>query len=142
GTYGKPGPAVDLTLGGPGYRAHALLPAGYADNAPQLVAFTPPRQPLIGRLCLRQRGRRPLQVLGTPESRAAHAQVDGRRIALTPAVQLYEARDRTPLGRVGAGARHAADFLPGWAAPALLIALLVLGTGGVVVGVGWALWAA
>src|SRR6476661_3902898 len=57
GTFGKPGPPLDLVVTGAGYRTAARERAGYADNATHQLAVAPPPRAQLVRACIRNRGR-------------------------------------------------------------------------------------
>jgi hypothetical protein len=140
GTYGQRGPAVDLLLRAPGYHAHSVLPGGYADNTPIALPITPPPHAVLASLCLSQRGSSRLGLIGTPEPRVVVTTLNGRRLAVTPAISLYAARARTPAERLVPGARIASALLPGWAPPALLVIVLLAAFAAPLLAVGAALW--
>ena len=62
---------LEVTVTGPGYRAEAVAD-DYAPGTEQLVEvrFEAPEEPLTGRLCVRNGGRRPVTLLGTDEPKS------------------------------------------------------------------------
>src|SRR5437763_3765176 len=67
GTYGKPGPALTITLAGPSYRFTKRIAAGWPDNALQQIAVPHPRTPQLLRVCIANQGKVRIAVYGADE---------------------------------------------------------------------------
>lgn len=128
---GRAAPPVEVTASGPGYRSTARVsgyPAG-GDVLP-LANLTPPDRELDGRVCARNAGRTPVELVGAQDMRSIvpakllldGEEVPGKDVELT----LLERERRSLLERPGDLVAHArdltADYAPAW----LLWILLVL----------------
>ena len=132
---GRPVPIV-VTASGDGYRSSAVIRdyAAPGDQLP-LARLTPPDRELQGRVCARNAGRQPVELVGTDEIRSqvvAETIVNGepqpnKEIELT----LLQEDRRSWLARTGELVGHArafgADFTPEW----LLWIVLVLAALGI-----------
>ncbi|HEY3190355.1 MAG TPA: hypothetical protein VGJ70_22885, partial [Solirubrobacteraceae bacterium] len=144
-TSPRPQPLVIIAEGDGGYRSRAVAtsyPVGPASVFG--VAIRPPRRDVVGRVCVRNAGRRRIALTGTAEQRSltqATTTVDGRRQPADVALTFLEAEPRSLLERTGTVLDRAAAFtgvVPAW----LLWPLVVLLAVGVPLAVFWGLYAA
>jgi hypothetical protein len=138
GTFGKLGPPLDFVVSGPGYRAAARAQGGYADNATQSLAIAPPRDPLLVRACIRNRGSDKIALYAANDSARSRARVtvDGAPMRATPALAFYEAHDRSIAARVPLTVERMSTFRGPlghewliWLALATFVVVLPLGIG-------------
>jgi hypothetical protein len=136
-TGGKPGPPLEIAASAPGYRAISRVRAGYTDTAALQFTLTPPRRAVIGQLCIRNAGSRPMSLNATAEFRTM-----GRPTLLVDDVpQPYDAqlmflaaKPTSYAERAGSTFRHAAIFTPGFLPPAVLALLALLALIGIPLG--------
>lgn len=97
GTFGKPGPPLDLTVKGQGYRAVAHEPGGYADNLTHSIGIKPPPTAQLVRACVRNRGNGRIALYAANDSARSRAKVTvgAATVRPTPALAFYEARKRS-----------------------------------------------
>ena len=138
GTFGRPGPRLTVAAAGRRYD----VPAGFADNAEVAVALRPPRRTLVTRVCITDRGRRPVALYGSDELRTRSrvaVTVDGRPVRPDVTLELDRARARSVLGELSAVVERATRWRPGvapWLVWALLVAVLVGIPGGALYALG------
>jgi hypothetical protein len=131
----RPVPLIVTAEGDGGYRSRmrtASYPVGPASVFG--VALRPPRRDVIGRVCVRNAGRRRIALTGTTEERsltAATTRVDGRRQRADVALTLLEARPRSLLDRAGDVLDRASAFTGGLMPTWLLWPLVLLLAAGV-----------
>jgi hypothetical protein len=142
GTFGKPGPPLDVVVTGAGYRAAARQPGGYPDNAVQSLAIKPPPRAQIVRVCVRNGGGNRIALYAAGDSARSRARVTagGMVLRATPALAFYEARKRTIAERVPLTVDRIATFRGPFSHA--WIVWLALGAFVLVIplGVGAALW--
>jgi hypothetical protein len=145
GTFGRPGPPVDVLLRpyAPGAKTiRGRLRGGYPDvgvTREHAIAVTATlRGP--AEICLRNRGTRRVAVFGAPglAHRTSSATVAGKPIGGDLAIRLESARPRSLLSRLPDVFRHAALFKPSWVGPWTFWVLTALVLVGVPVVMGWA----
>jgi hypothetical protein len=144
-TFGRPGPALDVTLRAPGYRERLTVPAGYPDLQVTSAPMTPPRTDSLGEVCLRHGGSSAVALAGTAEDRTRSrpkGALDGRPESADAYLAFYEAGRASALSRTGAIVAHMGAFRPGTIGPWLMWPLLVLVLVGVPGGVLWAIFRA
>src|SRR5436305_889298 len=111
-TVGSPkekGPPLMITADGPGYRAHARIPAGYPGTGTIESRLTPPEHSLIGEFCIHNAGHSQVVLAGTQEGRTvgrSYATVDGAVIPTQLSLTLRGADRASVLSRVGALLDH------------------------------------
>jgi hypothetical protein len=140
GTYGAPGPALDVQLRAAGYSGRVQVSAGYADDALVVEAMPPPRHDVLGTVCVRHDGARPIALVGTTEERTQSRPVDtvgGRAVAPDAYLAFYEGRSASALSQTGRIVDRMSAFRPGIVGPWLLWPVLVLTLFGVPLGVLW-----
>jgi hypothetical protein len=123
-----------ISAAAPGYRA-SVVTASYPGGtlAPVQVALAPPRSTVTGRVCVTNRGRRPVALLGTTEPRSltvAQPSLDGRVLpGQSVALELLEREPKSILGELGeAFARASAlagGYGPAWLLWPLAIVLVI-----------------
>jgi hypothetical protein len=115
----------------PGYRS-SVIAAAYPGGtlAPIQVELRPPRSVLTGQVCITNRGRQPVALLGTSEPRSltlAQPSLGGRILpGQGVALELYERRPRSILGELGTIFARASAFAGGYAPVWLLWPLSIL----------------
>jgi hypothetical protein len=136
GTYGRPGPALDVTTGGRRYR----VARGFADNAHLTVALAPPPRATATTFCIANTGRRPIALYGSDELRTRSREtvtVGGRAVGPDVTLTLARRAPASVVGELGDVIANTTRWRPGVGEP-VVWALLVL----VLLGVpGLALWA-
>ena len=142
GTFGRPGPPLDLVITGPGYRAAAHARGGYADNATQSLPVVPPRDDVLVRACIHNRGSDKIALYAANDSARSRAQVtiDGRPVRATPALAFYEARDRSIGERVPVTVERISTFRGPLGHEWFVWLVLILFVAGLPLGIGYVLW--
>jgi hypothetical protein len=112
GTYKRPGPALDLTLSGRGYRATAHQSAGFADNATLRLPLEPPSRPTLVRACITNRGTHRIALYSANDRSRSRATVEvaGRSVSATPAFGFWEPRPVSIADRAGVTVKRIATF--------------------------------
>jgi len=116
-TSPRPQPLVVTADDAAGYRSRvriASYPVGPA--AVFNVPIRPPEQDVVGRVCVRNAGRRQVALIGTTEVRSlssAATRVNGRRQRADVALTLLEARQRSVLDRASRVMDRASAFTGG-----------------------------
>ena len=124
-TFGKPGPALSLTVRGPGYAARGSAKGGYADGATVAVPLQPaPSRSILAGACLFPHGR--VSLVSTPEGRAIVTRVDGRHSDQALAISLAPGHPARLASRIADAPVAAARFQAGGSA--LVWIVLILGT--------------
>jgi hypothetical protein len=102
GTFGRPGPPLDVIVTGVGYRTATQVRGGYADNAVQALPIRPPSGDQLVRVCVHNRGSDKIALYAANDSARSRARVDvdGKLLRATPALAFYEASDRSIAKRV------------------------------------------
>jgi hypothetical protein len=142
GTFGKPGPRLQLSLSGPGYRSRASEAGGYADNLLHSFTIAPPRKPQLAHVCLANRGRSKIALYAAADSARSRAAVtiDGRSVTATPTLGFYEARPVSIADRMSLSVDRIATFRGPFSHVWMIWLLLALFAIGVPLGIGAALW--
>jgi hypothetical protein len=138
GTFGRPGPALDVELTAPGYRGRVLVAGGYADSALVVEPMPHPRTDALGRVCVRHDGADKIALVGSSEERTRSRPVDtvsGQPVDPDAYLAFHEGRSGSALGRTGAIVDRMSAFRPGIVGPWLLWPLLLLTALGVPLGV-------
>jgi hypothetical protein len=112
GTYGKPGPALGVTLKAAGYSSSASVPAGFADNALLEVAVAAPPSGRLGTICIRNDGRRKIAFYAASDRARSRVKpfVDGKLQTATPTLIFAEAHKVSIAHRAGVIAGRIAVF--------------------------------
>jgi hypothetical protein len=145
GTFGRPGPPVDVLLrpDAPGAKTiRGRLRGGYRDFrvTPEHAIAVSATLHAPAEICLRNRGTGRLAVFGAPglAHRTSSATVAGKPIGSDVAIRLETAQPRSLLSRMPDAFRHAALFKPSWVGPWTFWVLTALVLVGAPVVMGWA----
>lgn len=146
GTRGRPGVPLTATLTAPGgFRQSRSIPGTWVDNDLLTFAFDPPARPVHGTFCLRNDGRRTVDVYAAADrtKSVAATRVDGRLVDKTN-IQLsfFERRPSTLRRHVGDIIDTLTVFRPGIIGPVVVWTLFILTLAGLPLGVGFAMWRA
>jgi hypothetical protein len=145
GTRGKPPVPIGVTLSGPGgYRSTAHIPATWKDNDLLSARLDPPSRTLAGRFCLRNEGRRPVDVYAADDRTQTlfATYVGAKRADANIDLAFFEAEPGTVANHAGSILDHMSVFRPGFIGPWLLWPLAVLVVLGVPCAFVWAMWRA
>jgi hypothetical protein len=140
GTFGPPGPELDVTLAAAGYRERLTVPAGYPDSAVITTAMDPPGGARLGEVCLSHRGSRKIALVGAREERTLsrpESRVGGKLAEADTYLAFYDGGPASALGQAGEIVRRMGAFRPAIVGPGLLWPLLALVVVGVPAGVLW-----
>jgi hypothetical protein len=135
------GEPLRVTMSGPGYRFAAQVKGGYSGDGAVTVPVPRPAHDLAVRVCIENRGRRGVALLGandrtrTPMTVTAGA----RPVDANPQLAFYEARPSTLAGHLPIALRRMAVFRPGLLGPWLFWPLAVICVLGLPAGALWAL---
>jgi hypothetical protein len=126
-TGGAPGPALELGLRGGGWSQTARVAGGYADGATVQAALRPPSRPVLARVCIANRGARPIRLFASADRTRSRsiATVAGRPQGASIWFALYERRPVSLAARLPVVFERVAAFRPGVVAPWTLWVLLV-----------------
>jgi hypothetical protein len=116
-TRGRPGPELLLTAAAPGYSASGSVAPGYADGSSVVATLSPPapREVGGGSLCVTNRGRHPIGLVGPGDARSRNATmvtVAGRPVHTQFSVTLMAAAPSSLASRPGEVLKRAAAFRP------------------------------
>ncbi len=142
GTFGTPGPPLDVTLSADGYVERLKVPAGYADSATVTAGMEPPAAARVGQVCIGRRGKARIAVVATEEERTLSRPEGriGRRVTGADAyLAFYEGRSASALSQVDTIFERMSAFRPGIVNDWLLWPLLAVIVIGVPAGVLWAI---
>jgi hypothetical protein len=130
-TFSVPRPPLEIVAKAPGYRGTGTVPGGDEPLTALRARIDPPERSVIGTLCIRNQGKRRIDLLGTTDARTAVGrpitQVDGTEITPDLSVRLLSTDTGSVLERLGQLIDRAAAFKPGlFGAPIFLwmVALL------------------
>jgi hypothetical protein len=145
----RPPMPLEVSVRARGYVARGRAAASYAPgvDAPVRVALEAPRQRVDGRLCVRNLGRRTVDLVGTNEPRSVavpRVTVDGKlqppqNIALTFYGDTRESVLEDPASVVARASAFTAAYMPSWLVWVLVVTLLAGVPAGIVVALAWAL---
>lgn len=127
----RPRPPMEVVARAPGYRASALVTGGREPPTWLYASIDPPSRSVVGTVCIRNRGMRRVDLLGTTDARTATGRpvtrIDGAEITPDISVRLLSEDNGSVLERLGQLVDRAAAFKPrlfGW--PVLLWLTLLL----------------
>jgi hypothetical protein len=142
GTYGRPGPPLELTVAAPGYRTSAHVRGGYADNLVQAVPIAPPRHAWIVTVCIRNGGAHKIALYSAGDRARSRAVVaEGRKqLAASPAFGFWESRRHSIAQRAGLSAQRIAVFRGPLGYTWVVWLVLALAAVALSLGLGLALW--
>jgi hypothetical protein len=130
-----PRPRLEVVARAPGYRETGAV-AGGREALSIFARIDPPERSVIGTLCIRNRGKRSITLLGTNDARTSVGRsitrIDGAEIAPDITVRLFSGDNGSVLERLGQLVDRAAAFKPGlFGLPVLLWIVLVLAAIGI-----------
>jgi hypothetical protein len=140
-TYGRPGPALNVTLAAGSYRQRVAVPGGYADQTTLDAPMAPPRADSLGRVCVTQDSGQAIAFASSVEERTEsrpQSTIDGSAVGPDSYLAFYEGRTGGALAETPAIVERMGAFKPGVVGPWLLWPLLALTVIGVPGGVVWA----
>jgi hypothetical protein len=143
GTYGKPGPPLDIVVtGARGYRAAAREEGGYADNEIHSVAIQPPAGDQLVRVCIRNGGQTKIALNAADDFARSRARVTvaGQPVRATPTLAFYEAARRAIAERAPVTVERMATFRGPLGYEWLIWLVLALFVAGLPLGIGAVLW--
>jgi hypothetical protein len=116
-TAPRPRPPLQIVAEAPGYRETATAPGGYEPLTALYAPIDPPKRSVVGTLCIRNRGKRRIDLLGTTDPRTAVGRpvtsIDGEDIAGDITVRLLSTHPGSVLERLGQLVDRIAAFKPG-----------------------------
>ena len=126
----RPRPPMDIVARAPGYRETAVLTGGTEPLTGLYAGIDPPERSAVGTLCIRNRGERRIELLGTTDARTGTGRsitrIDGMEVA-DISVRLLATDSGSVLERLGQLVHRMAAFKPGlFGAPILLWLVLLL----------------
>jgi hypothetical protein len=126
----RPRPPIEIVARAPGYRATSSATGGNEPLAGLYARIDPPDRSVIGTLCIRNRGERRIELLGTTDARTATGRpitrIDGVEVAPDISVRLLSADAGSVLERLGQLVDRVAAFKPGLFGASVLLWLMVL----------------
>jgi hypothetical protein len=127
----RPRPPIGIVARARGYRAAATVPGDYEPPTTLRAPIDPPERSVIGTLCIRNRGKRRVDLLGTADTRTGIARpvthIDGVEVVPDITVALLSTDEGSALSRLGRLVDRVAAFKPGlFGAPAFLWIVVVL----------------
>jgi hypothetical protein len=112
-----PRPPLEVVARAPGYRETGGVPGGREALSAMFARIDPPERSIIGTLCIRNRGKRRILLLGTSDARTSVGRpvtrIDGAESAPDISVSLFSADQGSVLERLGQLVDRAAAFKPG-----------------------------
>jgi hypothetical protein len=131
---------LQLTVTGAGYQTQGRIPARYADGQTVTVAVRPPPHSLIATACVRNLGRRAVDLAGVGDRSRSRSTVtiDGAPFGVGFVLTFYERRPTSILSRLGTSLGRMDVLRPGVIVPATLWVLLALFVLGVPAAAIWA----
>jgi hypothetical protein len=128
---GGPAPALRVVAQGAGYTSAAVVPGGWTGTRQLDVRLRPPGSAVFGTLCIHALGRRPVNLVGSQDGRAASRPsvvVDGQASPIELQLRFLAPGRHSLLSRTGTVTRHAATLKPfgAWWIWLLALALLTL----------------
>jgi hypothetical protein len=128
---GRPSPRLAVIAKGPGYRQNAVIEGGYRPRSVLMARISPPQRSVVGTLCIANRGKRHIALLGTTDIRTviarATTRIDGVEVVPDVSVRFLSTGSGSVLERAGKMVDRAAAFKPGlFGAPVFLGLVLLL----------------
>jgi hypothetical protein len=128
-------PRLEIAARAPGYRETATVPGGTEPLTGLYARIDPPERSVVGTLCIRNRAKRRIDLMGTTDPRTAVGRpvtrIDGEEVVPDITVRLLSTDSGTVLERLGQLVDRAAAFKPGlFGAPVFLwivVALAAIG---------------
>jgi hypothetical protein len=123
-------PPIEVAARAPGYRDAALVTGGNEPPSWLYARIDPPPRSVIGTLCISNRGKQRVDLLGTTDARTATGRpvtrIDGEEVAPDISVRLLSEDTGSVLDRLGQLVDRAAAFKPGLFGWPVLLWLMVL----------------
>ena len=123
-------PPIEVVARAPGYREAALVTGGNEPPTWLYAQIDPPSRSVIGTLCIRNRGKQRVDLLGTTDARTATGRpvtrIDGVEVAPDISVRLLAEDTSSVLDRLGQLVDRAAAFKPGLFGWPVLLWLMML----------------
>jgi hypothetical protein len=131
-----PRPPLEVVARAPGYRETDTVPGTREPPSGMFARIDPPERSVIGTLCIRNRGKRHVDLLGTADARTGVGRpvtrVDGAEVTPDISVSLFAADNGSVLERLGQLVDRAAAFKPGlFGLPVFLWIVLLLAAIGI-----------
>jgi hypothetical protein len=142
GTYGRPGPPLQVSVRAPGYRAAVRVGAGWADNLVHHVPLPRPAGDQLVTVCIQNGGRRKIAVYAAGDNARSRVGVfiDGQRVFDTPQLAFYERGHASIAQRASLTADRLATFRGLFGHEWIVWVLAFLFAAGMPVLLGAALW--
>jgi hypothetical protein len=126
----RPSPPLTVVAEAPGYLETARIEGGYAPPSVLRASVDPPKRSVIGTLCIRNRGKRRVAVLGTTDARTVVArsttQIDGVEVVPDITVRFLSTEGGSLRERAGEIVDRAAAFKPGLFGMPVFVWLILL----------------
>src|SRR4051794_31163935 len=136
------GPPLDVTASAQGYHATAKIGGGYSSDPAARFTIAAPREPVIGKLCVRNAGKSGVSLNGTNEFRTMGRPtlvIDGAVQPVDAKLVFYDRMRSSYLSRIGTIFSHAAVFTPSFFSKPVLMLLALLALVGIPLAIGAAL---
>jgi hypothetical protein len=132
----RPRPPIEVIARGRRYVTAATVPGDYQPPMTVRTRIDPPKESVIGTLCIKNRGKRRVELLGTADARTGSArpvtQIDGVEIVPDISVSLVSSDEGSVVTRLGRLVDRVAAFKPGlFGLPLLLWIVLLLAALGI-----------
>jgi hypothetical protein len=129
-TAPRPRPPLEIVARGPGYREPATVPGANEPLTGLYARIDPPERSVIGTLCISNRGKRRINLLGTTDARTAVGRpvtrIDGVEVAPDITVRLLSTHPGSVLERLGELVDRTAAFKPGLFGAPIFLWMVVL----------------
>jgi hypothetical protein len=116
-TAPRPRPPMEIVAEAPGYHETATAPGGNEALTALYARIAPPKRSVVGTLCIRNRGKRRIDLLGTTDPRTAVGRpvtsIDGEEVAADITVRLLSTHPGSVFERLGQLVDRVAAFKPG-----------------------------
>jgi hypothetical protein len=126
----RPSPGLTVVAEAPGYLETARIAGGYTPPSVLRAYINPPKRSVIGTLCIRNRGKRRVAVLGTTDARTVVArsttQIDGVAVVPDITVRFVSTEGGSLLERAGETVDRVAAFKPGLFGMPVFVWLILL----------------
>jgi hypothetical protein len=128
------GSPLAITATAPGYRSTARVPGGYDPDGAIRFGLARPSKSVLGQLCIRNAGRRTVNLVATNELRTLGRPtlvVDGAAQPVDAKLVFFDDVRQSYAGRIGEILGHAANFLPSFLPRGVLFLLGLLALVGI-----------
>lgn len=112
GTYGKPGPALAVSVKAAGYASQARVAAGWVDNSQLEVPVAAPSSGRLATVCIRNEGKHKIAFYAASDRARSRVKpfADGKLQTATPTLVFAEAHGESIADRAGVTAGRIAVF--------------------------------